>query len=108
MEINWLSFLLGGIVFLLGFLAIMAWLIPDKAAAASMTWITARRNFSQIGLALGLIAIVVFIVMVVIAVIKLLHYVQMSPWVWWVAGVGLGVTLVSVIMLLLARRKNAS
>lgn len=106
MDINWLSFFMGGAVFLLGFFAIMAWFVPDATSRRAMTWIATRRNFSKVSFAAGIVAIVTFLVMAIIAVIKLLHYVQMAPWVWTMLWIGLGVFLVSFIMLIITRRKK--
>ena len=108
MDFSWLSFLIGGAVFLLGFLAIMAWIIPDGPARRAMSWIATRRNFSKVSLFVGIGMICVFVVMIIIAISKLLHYVQMAPWVWTMSLIGLGVILVSLIILVITRRRNVN
>lgn len=108
MQFNLFSFLFGGVVFLAGFLAIMAWIVPDNAAKIAMSWIAERRNFSRVSLYIGVAMILTFVVVAVIAVVKLLHYVQMAPWVWVALWVGLGLFLISLVMLLITRRRTSS
>jgi len=108
MQFNLFSFLFGGVVFLAGFLAIMAWIVPDPASKIAMSWIAERRNFSRVSLYAGAAMIITFVVMAVIAVVKLLHYVQMAQWVWVALWVGLGLFLISLVMLLISRRRNNS
>jgi hypothetical protein len=108
MNIDLFSFFVGGAVFLVGFLAIMAWIVPDKAASRAMTWLTSRKNFSRIGLVLGVIALLIFVVVMAIAFIKLLQYVQVDTWVWVVAIAGLAFVLISVLVLLITRQKSVS
>ncbi len=106
MTINWPSFFIGGAAFIVGFLAIMAWFVPDAASRRAMTWIATRRNFSKVGFGAGIVALVTFLVMAIIAVIKLLHYVQMASWVWAMLWVGSGLFLICLIILLVTRRRN--
>lgn len=106
MDFNWLSFFIGGGVFLFGFLAIMAWIVPDVPAVAAMSWIAKRRNFSKLSLFAAIGALVTFLVMVIIAVAKLLHYVQMAPWVWVMLVVGGVIFVISLITLIVTRRRN--
>lgn len=108
MNFDLFSFLFGGITFLTGFLAIMAWFVPDTASIRAMTWIAKRRNFSKISLSIGAAMLLTFVVMVVIAVVKLLYYVQMASWVWVALWAGLGLSLISLFILLLTRRQNNS
>lgn len=105
-NINWFSFILGGLLFLVSFLLIMGWFVPDRASVRAMTWIAKRRNISKVSLFVGTAMIVVFLVMIVIAVIKILHLVQMAPWVWWVVLIGLGLSLISLTMLIITRRRS--
>lgn len=95
-------------MFLLGFLAIMAWIVPDSAAKAAMSCLVTRRNFSWIGLGIGIALLGTFLVMIAIAVVKLLHLVQMADWVWVALWVGLGFFLISLVVLLVTRQKRTA
>lgn len=87
-----------------GFLAIMAWVVPDGPAKEAMSWIAERRNFSKLSLGVGLAIMIIFLVMVIIAVVELLHLVQMASWVWVALWVGLGLFLISLVVLLITRK----
>ncbi|KKR89726.1 hypothetical protein A2434_01560 [Candidatus Woesebacteria bacterium RIFOXYC1_FULL_41_14] len=108
MNFDLYSFLLGGAAFLIGFLVLMAWLVPDRAASTAMTWLTARRNFSLIGLGIGIVAIVAVLSIVAIALVKLLRYVQVEPWVLWVAAAGLAFAVISIVTLMVTKQRNVS
>lgn len=108
MDLDLYSFLLGGVVFLLGFLAIMAWIVPDKTAASAMTWLTSRRNFSKIGFGIGIVMVLVVSFVFAVALEKFLRQVQVDPWVYWVAIVGLAFALVSIATLLATEQKKVN
>lgn len=108
MDLDLYSFLLGGVVFLLGFLTIMAWVVPDKTATSTMTWLASRRNFSKIGFGLGVIMILVVLFTFAVALEIFLRHVQVDPWVYWVAIVGSAFALVSIATLLATEQKKVN
>lgn len=108
MSIDWSSFFIGGAVILFGFLAIMAWIVPDKASTKATSWLVSRRNFSGVGIGIGIILIVGFLVVISNAIVKLLHYVQVDTWVWVAAVTGLMFLVISIIVLLVTRKKSVS
>ncbi|OGM87301.1 hypothetical protein A2594_01310 [Candidatus Woesebacteria bacterium RIFOXYD1_FULL_41_28] len=108
MNFDLYSFLLGGAAFLIGFLVLMAWLVPDRAASTAMTWLTARRNFSKIGLVIGIGMFAVVLFIVAVALVKLLRYVQVDPWVLWVAAAGLAFAVISIVTLMVTKQRNVS
>ncbi|EKE12174.1 MAG: hypothetical protein ACD_13C00281G0004 [uncultured bacterium] len=108
MSIDLFSFFFGGVVILIGFLAIMAWVVPDKAASIAMTWLTSRKNFSRIGLGIGIIMLLIVIVILAIAFVKLLQYLQVDSWVLWFAAAGFAIALISIVTLIATKRRNVS
>lgn len=108
MNFDLFSFLLGGATFLIGFLVLMAWFVPDKAASRAMTWLTSRRNFSKIGCGIGAILIAVVLFVLAVAFVKIIRQVQVEPWVLWVAVAGFAFTLISIVTLIITRRGNVS
>lgn len=107
MNFDLFSFLLGGVAFLIGFTFLMGWLVPDKASAVAMTWLTSRRNVSWFGCSLGFITFVAMLVIFANAFVKLLRYLQVDPWIYWVAAIGLALALVSAVILFATRRKKS-
>lgn len=107
MNFDLFSFLLGGAAFLIGFLVLMAWFVPDETASTAMTWLTSRRNFSKIGLGISFILIAVVVFTFVVALAKVIRNLQVDSWVPWVAAAGVAFALISIVTLLITSKQKS-
>ena len=83
------SFVVGGIVSVVGLIVIMAIIVPDELAKSAATWVVTRKNVPTMLMPFGIIALVVGLGGLAVALYAAFSNLRVVPGIWLliVAGV---------------------